>query len=105
MTKLEEKVHQLDLFVGNLEEYNSLKGVKHVLMDTGISEKYIWVGVLSCDYRYDLWEKLISEGCVGLIHYVAHTTHENPNLFHPPRGYGMPVKKKKQPPSSEPIDL
>ena len=75
--ELEAKIECLYKFPGNLEEFNSLLGKKHVIMKTGRYEEFIR------EEDNFLLVDLVNEGCVGLIHYDP--THK----------YGVPVAPKK----------
>lgn len=99
---LEQKISQLDLFVGNLAEYTSLKRQEGALLDNDAivimpllgNRKFVYMPQYDFDLEPDrefkgLFEKLIKDGCIGLIHY--HPTGGDVR-----RAYGTPVKIKER---------
>jgi hypothetical protein len=88
---LDARVKGWNLFPGNLEEFNQLKGVEHMIMDIDSPQKYVsqqWN-----NYR-EMCHRLVEEGCVALIHYVpSQRVTVITEMCVEIGGYGVPVKR------------
>ena len=89
--ELEQKVDSLDLFPGNLAEYNTFKGREYEIMDTGRQEKYVVFNEVFSNMATEetkLMKELIRDGCEALIYYSL-----NNDVIAYREQYGIPVKK------------
>lgn len=88
--ELERRLDELDRFTGSLEEYNALKGSEHVIMDTKIAQKYVYIDAEK-RRNISLLQQLLNKGCTGFIRYMSLSNNAYGGIF---GGHGIPVKKK-----------
>ncbi len=85
----EQTIENLCRFTGSLSEYNLFMEKNHIIMDTGIPEKFVFIDKGNIDR--DLLQDLIDKGCTGMIRYVpTESTSYEGHIG----GYGIPVKEK-----------